>query len=86
MSASDTLVQCLIERWWDTTHTYHIAEQEMTVTPYDFYCMTGLSFKRAIISLDDVSGIQLGLDMLERKYSTKTIRYFDLVSNYMLLP
>ena len=56
-SASATLVQCLIERWWDTTHTFHIAEQEMTVTPYDFYCMTDLSFEGAIISLDGVSGI-----------------------------
>ena len=57
----------------------------MTVTPYDFYRMTGLSSEGAIISLDGVSGIQLGLDMLGRKYSTKTIRYFDLVSDYMLL-
>ena len=56
-SANATLVQCLIERWWDTTHTFHIAEQEMTVTPYDFYCMTDLSFEGAIISLDGVSGI-----------------------------
>ena len=33
-----------------------------------------------------MSGIQLGLDMLGRKYSIKTICYFDLVSDYMLLP
>ena len=38
------------------------------------------------INLDVVSGIQLGLDMLGRKYSTETIHYFDLVSNYILLP
>ena len=41
-SASATLVQCLIE---------------MTVTPYDFYRMTSLSFEGAIISLDGVSGV-----------------------------
>ena len=64
---STTLVQCLIERLWDTTYTFHIAEQEMMVTPYDFYCMTGLRFEGAIINLDGVSGIQLGLNMLERK-------------------
>ena len=29
--ASATLVQCLIERWWDTTHTFHIVGREMTV-------------------------------------------------------
>ena len=55
------------------------------MTPYDFYHMTGLSFEEAIISLDGVSGIQLGLNMLGRKYSTETIRYFDLVSDYMFL-
>ena len=47
MFASATLAQCLIERWWDTTHTFHIAEWEMTMTPYDFYRMTSLSFKGA---------------------------------------
>ena len=56
------------------------------MTPYDFYRMTGLSFEVAIINLDGVSGIKLGLDMLGRKYSTETIRYFDLVLDYMLLP
>ena len=84
-SASATLVQRFIERWWDTTHTFHIVEREMTVTSYDFYYMIGLSFEGVIISLDGVSSIQLGFDRLERKYSTKTIRYFDLVSDYMLL-
>ena len=84
-SASATLVKCLIKRWWDTTHTFHIAEREMTMTPYDFHCMTGFSFEGAIINLDSVLGIQLGLDMLGRKYPTETICYFDLVSDYMLL-
>ena len=56
-STSATLVQCLIKRWWDTAHTFHIAEREMTITPYDFYPMTNLSFKGGIISLDGVSGV-----------------------------
>ena len=56
------------------------------MTSYDFYHMAGLSFEKAIISLDDVSGIQLGLDMLGRKYSIETIRYFYLVLDYLLLP
>ena len=58
----------------------------MTVTPYDFHHMTGLNFEGAIINLDGVSSIQLGLDMLGRKYSTETIHYFDLVLDYMILP
>ena len=76
-SASATMVQCLIERWWDTTHTFHITECEITMIPYDFYRMIGLSFKGAIINLGGVLG---------RKYSIETIYYFDLVSGYMLLP
>ena len=77
-SASATLVQYVI------THTFHIAEREITVTPYDFYCMIGLSFEGVIFSL----GVQLGIDMLGGggKYSIETICYFDLVSNYMFLP
>ena len=58
----------------------------MMVTPYNFYRMTSLSFEGAIISFDDVSGVQLGIDMLGRKYSTETISYFNLVSDYMFLP
>ena len=58
----------------------------MTVTTYNFYRLTNLSFERAIISLDGVSGIQLGFNMLGRKYSIETIHYFDLVLDYMLLP
>ena len=57
----------------------------MTVTLYDFYRITGLNSEGAIISLDGVLGIQLGFNMLGKKYSTKTIRYFNLVSDYMLL-
>ena len=48
-SATVTSVQCFIERWWDTTHTFHIVEQEMTVTPYNFHCMIGLSFEGALL-------------------------------------
>lgn len=33
------LVQILVERWWNTTYTFHIADMEMTVTTYDFHCM-----------------------------------------------
>ena len=60
-------MQRLIERWWDTTHTFHIAEQKITVTPYNFYRMNGLNFEGAIINLDSLLGIQLGLNMLGRK-------------------
>ena len=51
------------------------------MTSYDFYRMIGLTFEWAIINLNGVSGTQLGLDMLGRKYSIKTIYNFDLVSD-----
>lgn len=35
-STSTILVQSLVNRWWDTTHTFHIANREMTVTPHDW--------------------------------------------------
>ena len=43
-SASAVLMQTLAERWWDTTHTFHIADKEMIITPHDFHRMTGLWF------------------------------------------
>ena len=58
----------------------------MIVTHYDFYCMTVLGFEGSIISLDGVLGVQLGINMLGRKYSVETICYFDLVLDYMSLP
>ena len=41
-SASAIQVQNLVERWWDTTHAFHIVDREMIVTPHNFHRMTGL--------------------------------------------
>jgi hypothetical protein len=41
-SAKKSLLCVLAERWWDTTHTFHIADVEMTIMPYDVYHLTGL--------------------------------------------
>ena len=33
----------LVERWWDTTNSFHFsATRDMTMTPYDFSMLTGL--------------------------------------------
>uniref|UniRef100_A0A2N9HR87 Aminotransferase-like plant mobile domain-containing protein n=1 Tax=Fagus sylvatica TaxID=28930 RepID=A0A2N9HR87_FAGSY len=34
-SAKKSLLCVLAERWWDTTHTFHIVDVEMTIIPYD---------------------------------------------------
>ncbi|KAI8572489.1 hypothetical protein RHMOL_Rhmol01G0203200 [Rhododendron molle] len=37
------LTTALVERWWDTTNTFHLLEAgEMTITPGDFALLTGL--------------------------------------------
>ena len=85
-STSVVLAQALAKRWWDTTHTFHIAGQEMTITPYDFHRVTGLQFDGVLISLEDESGIRLGADLLERRYDIKTICYTDPEANFMDRP
>ena len=48
---SAILVQTLVERWWNTTHTFHIANREMIVIPHDFHCMTSLRCDGALMNL-----------------------------------
>jgi hypothetical protein len=47
-TAKKSLLCALVERWWDTTHTFHIAGVEMTITPYDMYRLTGLRVDRIV--------------------------------------
>uniref|UniRef100_A0A2N9EBK2 Aminotransferase-like plant mobile domain-containing protein n=1 Tax=Fagus sylvatica TaxID=28930 RepID=A0A2N9EBK2_FAGSY len=41
-SFKKTLLCALVERWWDTIHTFHISSVEMTIMPYDVYRLSGL--------------------------------------------
>ena len=41
-TAKKNLLYALVERWWDTTHTFHIAGMEVRITSYDVYRLTGL--------------------------------------------
>ena len=84
--ANAVLVQTLTGRWWDTTHTFHITGQEMTITLHDFLHMTSLWFGGILISLEDELGIQLGADLLRRRYAIETIHYTDLKANFMNRP
>ena len=81
-SSSAILVQSLAKRWWDTTHTFHIADREMTVTPHDFHHMIGLKCDGALINLEGKLSTQLGIDLLERRYNTDMIHYFDIEMDY----
>ncbi|KAL7165765.1 hypothetical protein ACSBR2_036605 [Camellia fascicularis] len=43
MRAKSLLYGALVERWWDTTSSFHFSSTgEMTLTPYDFLMLTGL--------------------------------------------
>ena len=80
--SSAILVQSLAKRWWDTTHTFHITDWEMTVTPHDFHYMIGFRCDGALINLEGESSTQLGIDLLGRRYNTDTIHYFDIKMEY----
>ena len=84
--ASAILVQSLVERWWNPTHTFHIAKREMIVTPYDFHRMTCLRCDGLLINLEGESSIQLGIDLLGWRHMTKTVCYFDLKMDHRPLP
>ena len=84
--ASTILVQSMAERWWETTHTFHIADREMTVTPHDFHQMTNLRCDGSIINLKGESGVQLVIDLLGRRNMTDVIHYYDIEMDYKPLP
>ena len=52
------------------------------MTPHDFHRMIGLRCDGTLINLGGVSGVQLGIDLLKRRYSMDTIRYYDIKTDY----
>ena len=55
--ASRTLMGALVERWWDTTNSFHFsAAGDMTMTPFDFAVLTGLDVGGWAISYDEDMG------------------------------
>ena len=53
--ASSQAAMCtLVERWIDTTHTFHLSFGEMTITPLDFAAITGLNFSREPVPFSSV--------------------------------
>jgi hypothetical protein len=40
--SSKRIVEALVERWWDTTHTFHLPCGELGFTPLDWTMLTGL--------------------------------------------
>uniref|UniRef100_A0A2N9F348 Aminotransferase-like plant mobile domain-containing protein n=1 Tax=Fagus sylvatica TaxID=28930 RepID=A0A2N9F348_FAGSY len=48
--AKKSILCALVKRWWDTTHTFHIAGVEMTITSYDVYRLTNLRVDGIILT------------------------------------
>ncbi|KAF5932183.1 hypothetical protein HYC85_028354 [Camellia sinensis] len=47
------LLAALVERWWDTTDSFHLsAAGDMTMTPYDFSMLTGIGVGGDLIPFD----------------------------------
>ena len=49
---SRTAIQALVERWSETTHTFHLPMGELTVTPSDIVAITGLPWTDQTIEFD----------------------------------
>ncbi|KAL7224108.1 hypothetical protein ACSBR1_025546 [Camellia fascicularis] len=53
VTASYPLLGALVEKWWDTTNSFHFSTAgEMTMTPYDFAMITGLDVGGDPIPID----------------------------------
>ena len=53
LTASKPLIAALVERWWDTTDSFHFsATGDMTMTPYDFSMLTSIGVVGDPISFD----------------------------------
>ncbi|GMP24169.1 hypothetical protein CsSME_00001532 [Camellia sinensis var. sinensis] len=58
--ASRPLLGALVERWWDTTNSFHFSTAgEMTMTPYDFSMLTGIEVGGRPIPYDTDMGREL---------------------------
>ncbi|KAL7204582.1 hypothetical protein ACSBR2_017623 [Camellia fascicularis] len=44
LQANQSIFDALVEMWWDTSNSFYFpCTREMTMTPYDFSMITGLS-------------------------------------------
>ncbi|KAL7176593.1 hypothetical protein ACSBR2_030015 [Camellia fascicularis] len=57
VTASRPLLGALVERWWDTTNSFHFSTaEEMTMTPLEFAMIAGLGVGGDLIPLDPDMG------------------------------
>ncbi|XP_028084526.1 protein MAIN-LIKE 2-like [Camellia sinensis] len=57
LTASRPPLGALVERWWDTTDSFHLfATREMTMTPFDFSMLTSIGVEGDLIPFDTDMG------------------------------
>ncbi|GMP69514.1 hypothetical protein CsSME_00028742 [Camellia sinensis var. sinensis] len=57
LMASRTFLGALVERWWDTTNSFHFSTTgDITMTPYDFAMLTSLEVRGRPIPYDSDMG------------------------------
>ena len=61
---STTVVQSLVEFFWDSTNTFHFPWGEMTITPADFAVISGLLITPLKVEIDD--DLRVSHPMVER--------------------
>ena len=52
-ASSQAMMCALIERWMDTTHSFYLPFEGITITPLDFAAIIGLSFSREPIPVSN---------------------------------
>nr|XP_027088628.1 protein MAIN-LIKE 2-like [Coffea arabica] len=77
----------LAERWWDSTNSFHLLFEEMTLTPLDFTCITGVAVGGLPISWDynvreNANYIKEQLGWVPAFASGGAIRVTDILSFY----
>ncbi|CDP20769.1 unnamed protein product [Coffea canephora] len=77
----------LAERWWDSTNSFHLPFGEMTLTPLDFTCITGVAVGGLPIPWDynvreNTNYINEQLGWVPAFASAGAIRVTDILSFY----
>ncbi|KAL7162076.1 hypothetical protein ACSBR2_042533 [Camellia fascicularis] len=78
--ASQALLRALVERWWDTTNSFHFSSVgEMTITPFDFSMLIGLEVGVDPIPFDMDMGKwnTVSLYLLSALVTLPLVRFYD---------
>lgn len=63
-NSDQRLVESCVERWWDTTHTFHLPLVEFGISPYDFTFITGMYMTIDFICILRISHFSLKIMLL----------------------